>query len=49
MQPPSEVGSFADVRLGLRVVAAKQENGWSGRNFGEKFRVAFGDKLQALD
>ena len=48
LQAAAQVGSLADIGLGLGIVAAKQKDGRRGRNGGECFRVAIGDELEAL-
>lgn len=48
LEPSSEVSSFADVRLGLWIVATKQKHsgrGWNGR---PEFSIVDGDELEAM-
>jgi len=48
LQTAAQVGGLADVRLGLRIVAAEEEYCWRGWSGGEDFRIAVGNEFQAL-
>ena len=48
MQAAAQVGGFADVGLGLGIVAAQQEYGGRGGDGGEDFRIAIGSEFEAL-
>ena len=48
LEAPTQVGSLADVRFGLSVLATKQKDGGRGRNAGKGRGIAFGNEFQAL-
>jgi hypothetical protein len=48
LEPPTQVGSFTDVRLGLGIVAAKEKYGRRGWDRRPEFNIAGGDELEAV-
>src|ERR1700683_4636622 len=48
LQASTKIRSLADIRLGLRVVAAQQEHGGSRGDGSENLRIAFRGEFQAL-
>jgi hypothetical protein len=48
LQAPTQVGGFADVRLGVCMLAAQEEDCWAGRNGGENFGVSLWREFDPL-